>query len=547
VAKIFVSYSRKRPSTAQRIAKRLEEVGYDVFIDSKIVAGEDYEKRILSELEGAHAVIAVWDNDTVDSQPVLDECRRANKLQKLIPVLIEEVSINKLPFQLSSIQYIEMFEEDDLEGGDTFDALMRGIVRLCDPERFRDDLRKQDSSTELKPIKPDSTDSVSVQLSAILDDLANNLVRVPAYQREDNQWDLETKSLFVESIINNLPVPAFFFEPVTVDGFAINYVVDGQQRLSVLHSYFRDEFALIDSAATPYISEQADHYRGRRFSELHPVFQSAFKKYQLTIMKVRDLGDQRLEIFRRINRGGTPLSAQDIRLAYYSASSSTINYIRLVGVADPSKPSSKRAIDYIDREFKLVVPWQSQKARSNWQAFWAQGSASLGQRASEMFLWTLIAADIDRARKFLPDDRKSATLDRGQKGLDYVLDKYSEKLAARDLGASDEVMTLSEISGGLFPLFEEMVAVIFDKNHIVPEHAAKIALTLGAMYRHGLRSGTSAKILGHIPEYVHSPNKLATKFKLGRITFSNKWLHSTGYLNFIEKTGLVLNRLSPKK
>ncbi|MGB3508942.1 MAG: hypothetical protein WBA93_06825 [Microcoleaceae cyanobacterium] len=38
-----------------------------------------------------------------------------------------------------------------------------------------------------------------------------------------------------------------------------------------------------------------------------------------------------MEIFRRINEGGTHLSGQDIRLAYYSESR-TVIFIRLVGI-----------------------------------------------------------------------------------------------------------------------------------------------------------------------------------------------------------------------
>ena len=129
MAKVFISYSHRRADDAQRLVQRLESIGYNVFIDAKIIAGEDYERRILVELESAHAVVALWDNQTVDSQPVLDECRRANKLDKLIPVILEPISLEKLPFQLSSIQYIEAFEESDLETGNSFNALILGRMQ----------------------------------------------------------------------------------------------------------------------------------------------------------------------------------------------------------------------------------------------------------------------------------------------------------------------------------------------------------------------------------------------------------------------------------
>lgn len=545
-AKVFISYSRARSKHAKALSKKLESIGYDVFIDSKIVAGEDFEKRILQELQEAHAVVALWDNKTIDSGPVLDECRRANKLDKLLPVVIEPVSIHKLPFELSSKQYIEAFELADLEAGDAFNALMRGLTRLCDPERHIALMKEQDSSIELKPVKPEPTDSTSINLSSILDDLKNDLIQIPAYQREGNQWDLETKSLFVESIINNLPVPAFFFEPKKDSG--INYVVDGQQRLEVLLSYFNDEFELIDSDNTPYISEQAEHYRGRKFSELHSVFQNSFRRYQLTVMKVRDLGEQRLEIFRRINRGGVPLSAQDIRLAYYSSSSVSMNFIRMVGIIHPETTSSKRLLQYMKDTYSLRYPWPKPQPLEKWTGFWSKGAASRGQNASQMFLWSLVAADIDRAEHFLPKTEVGAGEDNKPHVLDHVLDKYCEVLSARDEGkTSQDLMSTSEICGDFFAFFSAAVTEMFGKTHIVPDAAPKIALTIGAMYAHGLRAETVKKRLwNEIPKYIWQPNKLGRRSKINKISFTNKWANSGGYYFYIRSTQAVLEFLVPK-
>lgn len=546
MARIFVSYGHKRSDPAGKLVTRLEALGYEVFIDTKIVGGENYPQRIMESLESAHAVIALWDNTTVDSQPVLDECARADKLRKLIPVLLEPVSIEKIPFQLANIQYIEIFEDDGFEAGDGLDALLRAINRLCDPERFRQELAQEDSGAALRPIKAEAPDSAPIQLSAIVEDMRANLIRIPAYQREENQWDLETKSLFVESVINNLPIPAFFFEPQQEDGYTINYVVDGQQRLSVLQSYINDEFALIDSTTTPYISEQSTHYRGRKFSELHPVFQNAFRKYQLTIMKVRDLGEQRLEIFRRINRGGTPLSGQDIRLAYYSSSSATVNFIRLAGIRNPADRSSRRTIENLERTFKLTYPWKNEPARAKWESFWSKGSASIGQRASEMFLWSLLSADLKNAKPFLPKEVAGKSSATQQSILDSALDAYCGSLAKRDMGSSEITLaTMDQITGEIFPLFEEMVQRQFGKPHMVSENGDRIALLFGAIYRRGLRAGDTRnqKAWDFIPKFVYQPGDFTKKYKMKKISLGRKWANSGGYLSFMERTEEVLKHM----
>lgn len=543
MAKIFVSYGHNRGGMAEKLVKRLEIFGYEVFIDTKIIAGEHFPQRITQSLETSHAVIALWDNTTVDSQAVLDECARADKLKKLIPVLLEPVSLEKIPFQLANIQYIEIFDEDGFDSGDGLDALLRAINRLCDPERFRQELAQEDSGAALRPIKAEAPDSAPVQLLSVVEDMRANQIRVPAYQREENQWDLETKSLFVESIINNLPIPAFFFEPQQENGFTINYVVDGQQRLSVLLSYINDEFALIDSATTPYISEQSTHYRGRKFSELHPVFQNAFRKYQLTIMKVRDLGDQRLEIFRRINRGGTPLSGQDIRLAYYSSSSASVNFIRLVGIRNPSDRSSRRTIENLESSFSLKYPWRKDAARAKWENFWSKGSASIGQRASEMFLWAVLSADLRNAKPFLPKEITGKSSATQQSVLDSALDAYCATLARRDMGSGDVTLaTLDEITGQIFPLFEELVQSQFGKAHMVSENADKIALLFGAVYRRGLRAGNSKnqKAWEFIPKFIHQPSAYTKKQKSKKISLGRKWANAGGYLDFMERTEEVV-------
>jgi hypothetical protein len=43
-------------------------------------------------------------------------------------------------------------------------------------------------------------------------DLNDGTLRIPDYQRDADQWDKSTKSLLIESVINNLTIPAFFFE-----------------------------------------------------------------------------------------------------------------------------------------------------------------------------------------------------------------------------------------------------------------------------------------------------------------------------------------------
>jgi len=51
----------------------------------------------------------------------------------------------------------------------------------------------------------------------------------------------------VESVINNLSVPAFFFERILEDGVEKNDVIDGQQRLTTLRDFFENRLRLVGS------------------------------------------------------------------------------------------------------------------------------------------------------------------------------------------------------------------------------------------------------------------------------------------------------------
>ena len=82
-----------------------------------------------------------------------------------------------------------------------------------------------------------------------------------------------------------------------------------------------------------YIAPQSILYSGKKIKDLDKKLQRIFLSYPLTIIYLpKDLKlETKLEIFRRINEGGTPLSGQDSRLAYYSESKS-VTLIRLVGI-----------------------------------------------------------------------------------------------------------------------------------------------------------------------------------------------------------------------
>jgi hypothetical protein len=69
----------------------------------------------------------------------------------------------------------------------------------------------EDSMSQVGPLIAESAVSEATNVATVLDELNGDYIRIPDYQRDSDQWSNGTKSLLVESVINNLSVPALFF------------------------------------------------------------------------------------------------------------------------------------------------------------------------------------------------------------------------------------------------------------------------------------------------------------------------------------------------
>lgn len=262
-----------------------------------------------------------------------------------------------------------------------------------------------DDNIEGLPLVTDSTRAQSENIETILTRLKNERLIIPDYQRDAEQWDERKESLFIESILNNLTVPAFFFAQGKDQKIE---VVDGQQRLTTILKYAEDKFALSDDDSMVYLTPQSVHYRGKKFSVLAPKLKAVFNDYPLTIIYLPqslDLGTK-LEIFRRINEGGTPLTAQDIRLAYYSESRS-VTTIRLAGLHGQS--SAALRMEKSAQEKGISNPWKNwERSYELWAEWWEAKAKARGQVPSEMFLWYLVASNREALNNLLstPDQMK---------------------------------------------------------------------------------------------------------------------------------------------
>ena len=130
------------------------------------------------------------------------------------------------------------------------------------------------------------------------------LIARPTFQR-NAVWDRRRRSKFVESILLNIPIPNLFFAE---DDDGTKVVVDGQQRLLALKDYVENSFRLGGL-------EVLHRLNGMQFGDLTERQQRIINNRTLRCLVISAKSDSeiRFEVFERLNTGGLPLNAQEVR------------------------------------------------------------------------------------------------------------------------------------------------------------------------------------------------------------------------------------------
>ncbi len=118
-------------------------------------------------------------------------------------------------------------------------------------------------------------------------------------------WKPLQRSRLIESILLGIPLPAFYFNQ---DHQGAMQVVDGVQRLTTIHRFAKKDERLADL-------EYLKTLDGKKFSELDVALKRRFQQTQIfvNVIEPQTPDDVKFDVFRRINTGGSPLTAQEIR------------------------------------------------------------------------------------------------------------------------------------------------------------------------------------------------------------------------------------------
>jgi formylglycine-generating enzyme required for sulfatase activity len=125
--RVFISYSRKDMTFADKLEAALKARGFEVLIDrQEIYAFEDWWKRIEALIAGADTVVFVLSPDAVKSDVALKEVTHAASLNKrFAPIVWRRVEDSAVPEALRRLNFI--FFDDPAQFGASAEKLAVGL------------------------------------------------------------------------------------------------------------------------------------------------------------------------------------------------------------------------------------------------------------------------------------------------------------------------------------------------------------------------------------------------------------------------------------
>lgn len=185
--------------------------------------------------------------------------------------------------------------------------------------------REPERGNEIEvPFDPTKIDIIAkpMTISALKSRLENReLDLTPDFQRQANVWDAKRKARLIESVLLRIPLPSFY---LSEDADGSYSVVDGLQRLCAIF-HFMDVQTLEKATGAKLPPLQLNNLQylkeleGATFSKLERKFQRRITELEIStnIIRSNTPSAVKFNVFARLNQGGMPLTAQEIRNAIF--------------------------------------------------------------------------------------------------------------------------------------------------------------------------------------------------------------------------------------
>ncbi|MAD73772.1 MAG: hypothetical protein CML20_03035 [Rheinheimera sp.] len=160
------------------------------------------------------------------------------------------------------------------------------------------------------------TQTIEYDLETMVKKIDKNIIKLnPEYQRK-HRWKIENSSRLIESLILNIPVPFIYIsqdidvDEEVEDDVSRYSVIDGQQRLTAIHDFFKCKYPLTDL-------EVLEQLNGCLYSDLPPFLIRRLEERSIRCLRIDSTVDQQVkyDIFERLNSGSVKLEPQELRNA----------------------------------------------------------------------------------------------------------------------------------------------------------------------------------------------------------------------------------------
>lgn len=182
-----------------------------------------------------------------------------------------------------------------------------------------DEQVESSSEIEIIDLEPAERRLATQPLDLSIDDLVQRINRQsiilqPEFQRE-YVWTSAKATLLVESVLMRIPLPIIYLAETDDEDWE---VVDGQQRLTSLHSFVAGRFPDGSPFRLGRMAVRGD-LKGKNFEDLSRADKNAILNYTLraVILKKESHPDLKFEVFERLNCGSVQLKDAELRNCMY--------------------------------------------------------------------------------------------------------------------------------------------------------------------------------------------------------------------------------------
>lgn len=136
MADVFVSYSHADRGRAERLAGAVEESGYSLWWDERLLPSDDYAQVIEREIADAGAVVVAWSATARESLWVRAEANEALDAGKLVQLTLDGA---KLPLPFTALHFLDFRGWGGQRAGSPWSELDMRVGGLLRGERIAAD------------------------------------------------------------------------------------------------------------------------------------------------------------------------------------------------------------------------------------------------------------------------------------------------------------------------------------------------------------------------------------------------------------------------